>query len=280
MLNLESGCLLMQHYLYKLFLDAKSLHLYMLENEKYIRAGKFEKINNKKNKSGSTDALLPIIRNVVDTISETTEASRAADISTLLNDQKSPQEKTDQSSQPLTSHSQSQSLLMSPEDNKTMKAELPEMTETEKLDDVAIEQQLASLNQRLKTLIDENEWSKKRDEQLFTIKNEILAKIDHVKKQIDEAMDHYRDIAHACHEKIEKEEILQNEMFMDLKERVDKLNDICTDINNQVDDMTVTLNAYNIGKSDLLYIITAYSVDVIVRFFQRIYATIISVTKV
>ncbi|MCP9260622.1 hypothetical protein DINM_004010 [Dirofilaria immitis] len=100
----------------------------------------------KKNKSGSTDALLPIIRNV-DTISETTEASRAADISTLLNDQKSPQEKTDQSSQPLTSHSQSQSLLMSPEDNKTMKAELPEMTETEKLDDVAIEQQLASLNQ-------------------------------------------------------------------------------------------------------------------------------------
>ncbi|KAM3716278.1 Triosephosphate isomerase [Dirofilaria immitis] len=212
MLNLESGCLLMQHYLYKLFLDAKSLHLYMLENEKYIRAGKFEKINNKKNKSGSTDALLPIIRNVVDTISETTEASRAADISTLLNDQKSPQEKTDQSSQPLTSHSQSQSLLMSPEDNKTMKAELPEMTETEKLDDVAIEQQLASLNQRLKTLIDENEWSKKRDEQLFTIKNEILAKIDHVKKQIDEAMDHYRDIAHACHEKIEKEEILQNEI--------------------------------------------------------------------
>lgn len=25
-------------------------------------------------------------------------------------------------------------------------------------------------------------------------------------------MDHYRDIAHACHEKIEKEEILQNEV--------------------------------------------------------------------
>lgn len=33
-----------------------------------------------------------------------------------------------------------------------------------------------------------------------------------VKKQISEAMDHYRDIAHACHEKIEKEEIRQNEV--------------------------------------------------------------------
>lgn len=69
-------------------------------------------------------------------------------------------------------------------------------------------------------------------------------------------------------------------MLMDLKERVDKLNDICTDINNQADDMIATLNAHNIGKSDALYLITACSVDFIVRFFQQIYATIISITKV
>ncbi|EJW73167.1 hypothetical protein WUBG_15930 [Wuchereria bancrofti] len=69
-------------------------------------------------------------------------------------------------------------------------------------------------------------------------------------------------------------------MLMDLKERVDKLNDMCTDINNQADDMIITLNTYNVGKSDALYMITACSVDFIVRFFQQIYTTIISITKV
>uniref|UniRef100_A0A0R3RAG7 Coiled-coil domain-containing protein 39 n=1 Tax=Brugia timori TaxID=42155 RepID=A0A0R3RAG7_9BILA len=129
-------------------------------------------------------------------------------------------------------------------------------------------------------LIDENEMIKKHEEQLFMTKNQMLARIDVLKKQISGAMDHYRIIAHSCREKIEREEILQNEMLMDLKERVDKLNDMCTDINNQADDMIVTLNTYNAGKSDALYMITACSVDFIVRFFQQIYTTIISITKV
>ncbi|VBB27522.1 unnamed protein product [Acanthocheilonema viteae] len=174
----------------------------------------------------------------------------------LINGQKSSPEVTDQSSQLRTS----QSLLISAENINAMKAELSEETKVEKLSDIAIEQQLASLNQRLKILIDENEKTNKREEQLFATKNQILAKIDIVKKQISEAMDHYRDIAHACHEKIEKEEIRQNEMLMDLKERIEKLDDMCTDINNQVDDMTATLNtAYNAGESDALYMIAACS---------------------
>ncbi|EFO13265.1 hypothetical protein LOAG_15265, partial [Loa loa] len=68
-------------------------------------------------------------------------------------------------------------------------------------------------------------------------------------------------------------------MLMDLKERVDKLNDICMDINNQVDDMIITLNAYNCDKSDTLYVITVRSVDFIMHFFQQIYAIVISITK-
>ncbi|CAG9529986.1 unnamed protein product [Cercopithifilaria johnstoni] len=69
-------------------------------------------------------------------------------------------------------------------------------------------------------------------------------------------------------------------MLMDLKERVDKLDDMCKDINNQVDDMTATLNtAYNVGESNALYTITARSVDFIIRFVKQIYATIISITK-
>uniref|UniRef100_A0A1I7W490 TMF_TATA_bd domain-containing protein n=1 Tax=Loa loa TaxID=7209 RepID=A0A1I7W490_LOALO len=126
----------------------------------------------------------------------------------LLNVQKSPPEKTNQ----LQRLRASQSLLMNTDDIKAMKVELPEKIEVEKLSDGAIEQQLTSLNQRLKILIDENEKANKREEELFTIKNQILAKIDVVKKQIGEAMDHYRDIARVCHEKIEKEEILQNEV--------------------------------------------------------------------
>ncbi|EFO13444.1 hypothetical protein LOAG_15085 [Loa loa] len=69
-------------------------------------------------------------------------------------------------------------------------------------------------------------------------------------------------------------------MLMDLKERVDKLNDICMDINNQVDDMIVTLNAYNCDKNDTLYVITIRSVNFIMHFFQQIYAIVISITKV
>lgn len=68
---------------------------------------------------------------------------------------------------------------------------------------------------------------------------------------------------------------------MDLKERVDKLDDMCTDINNQIDDITVTLNmAYNVGESNTLYMATACSVDFIIRFLKQLYAIIISITKV
>lgn len=68
---------------------------------------------------------------------------------------------------------------------------------------------------------------------------------------------------------------------MDLKERVDKLDDMCTDINNQVDDVTVTLNAaYNVSESNALYMITACSVDFIIHLFKQIYATVISITMV
>uniref|UniRef100_A0A0R3RH69 LXG domain-containing protein n=1 Tax=Elaeophora elaphi TaxID=1147741 RepID=A0A0R3RH69_9BILA len=67
---------------------------------------------------------------------------------------------------------------------------------------------------------------------------------------------------------------------MDLKERIDKLNDMCTDINNQVDNMTATLNAYNAGQSNALYVIIACSVDSIIRLFEQIYTTIITITKI
>uniref|UniRef100_A0AAF5Q712 Uncharacterized protein n=2 Tax=Wuchereria bancrofti TaxID=6293 RepID=A0AAF5Q712_WUCBA len=280
----------------------------------------FHKLS-KKNKSVTTDTILPVNR-TIDNTSKTTDASRTTDTSrsvifvestrnnessqesiinrnveqveshnikendknvkligkktdiindkSLMNGQKSPPNGTVQSSS---------SFLMNSDKIEAIKVKVLAEAKVENLTDSAIEQQLALLNQRLKILIDENEMIKKHEEQLFTTKNQILAKIDVVKKQISEAMDHYRIIAHACREKIEKEEILQNEMLMDLKERVDKLNDMCTDINNQADDMIITLNTYNVGKSDALYMITACSVDFIVRFFQQIYTTIISITK-
>ncbi|VDM93606.1 unnamed protein product [Onchocerca ochengi] len=130
----------------------------------------------------------------------------------LMNGQKSSQENTEPLSQSRASQSQSQLILMSAEDTKAMSTELSEKPEIESLSDTAIEQQLESLNQRLKALIDEDDKASKREEQLFAAKNQVIAKIDLVKKQIGEAMDHYREIAHACHEKIEKEEILQNEV--------------------------------------------------------------------
>lgn len=58
--------------------------------------------------------------------------------------------------------------------------------------------------------------------------------------------------------------------LMDLKERVEKLSDMCTDINNQVDDMIKTLNTYSASESGVLYMVAACSVDVVVRFFQLI----------
>uniref|UniRef100_A0A0R3RH70 WH2 domain-containing protein n=1 Tax=Elaeophora elaphi TaxID=1147741 RepID=A0A0R3RH70_9BILA len=61
----------------------------------------------------------------------------------LISGEKSPPEMMEQSPQPRTS----QSLLMSAEDIKAMKAELPEKTKVEAFSDEAIEQQLASLNQ-------------------------------------------------------------------------------------------------------------------------------------
>ncbi|KAK6108990.1 hypothetical protein QQG55_34210 [Brugia pahangi] len=283
----------------------------------------FHKLS-KKNKSVTTDTILPVTRTVDNNTSKTTNASRTTDTSrsvifhsvestrnnesshesfinrnveqveshnikendknveligkktditnekSLMNGQKSPSNGNVQSSS---------SFLMDSDKIEAIKVKSPIEVKVENLSDSAIEQQLASLNQRLKILIDENEMIKKHEEQLFTTKNQILARIDVVKKQISGAMDHYRIIAHSCREKIEREEILQNEMLMDLKERVDKLNDMCTDINNQADDMIVTLNTYNAGKSDALYMITACSVDFIVRFFQQIYTTIISITK-
>ncbi|VDK85273.1 unnamed protein product [Litomosoides sigmodontis] len=264
----------------------------------------------KKNKSDAASATLPIIRNA-DTASNTTDTSSTAangtnsaascslesvrnaepsqqtiinqnvepaqssvkSISTLMmNDQKSPSEVMDQ----LPQARASQSHLMSTDDAKDVVVDSNFYSSC--FDYNGATNNIAKFK-RLKALIDENEKTKKREEQLFVIKNQLLAKIDLVKKQIDEAMDHYRNIAHACHEKIEKEEIRQNELIMDLKERVDKLDDMCTDINNQVDDMTVTLSAaYNVSGSNALYIITACSVDFIISFLKQIYATAISIT--
>uniref|UniRef100_A0A915PJI5 Uncharacterized protein n=1 Tax=Setaria digitata TaxID=48799 RepID=A0A915PJI5_9BILA len=207
-------------------------------------------------------------------------SGRNADVAygkSLMNDQKSPSEKTAQS--PQSRASQSQPLLTGTDDIKTFKVDLSGKVEVDKMSDIAIEQQLASLNKRLKTLVDENEKANKREVQLFATKNQILAKIDHIKKQIDEAMDRYRGEAQACHEEIEKEEILQNELLMNLKERVEKLSDMCTDISNQVDDMTAALNAYNVGKSGVLYMIAACFVDLMISFFQFIYTTVISIVK-
>ncbi|VDN05129.1 unnamed protein product [Thelazia callipaeda] len=67
---------------------------------------------------------------------------------------------------------------------------------------------------------------------------------------------------------------------MDMKERVEKLSDMCNDINNQADNMIATLNAYNDGKSGIFYIVAAYSVDFGFNILRSIFAAITSIIPV
>ncbi|VDN19770.1 unnamed protein product [Gongylonema pulchrum] len=97
---------------------------------------------------------------------------------------------------------------------------------------------------------------------------------------MDDAMDVYRVEAQSCRGKIEKEEILQNQALLDLKERVEKLNDVFTDINNHVDDMSKTLYTYTSSGSGFFYMFAACCVDIVVRFYRFMIYTIKYITAV
>ncbi|VDM43717.1 unnamed protein product [Toxocara canis] len=92
-----------------------------------------------------------------------------------------------------------------------------------------------------------------------------------LKKSLEEASDDYRRDAQSCNEKIEREEIRQNQLLMDLKERVDKVNDMYNDVDGQVEEISKTLSVYNPSDNFAIFSLLTSFWTIILNYITVVY---------
>ncbi|KHN84141.1 hypothetical protein Tcan_04658 [Toxocara canis] len=139
------------------------------------------------------------------------------------------------------------------------------------IDDEELERRVALLQKRLLWLANENEEANKRDARMLQTSKNIIARIDILKKSLEEASDDYRRDAQSCNEKIEREEIRQNQLLMDLKERVDKVNDMYNDVDGQVEEISKTLSVYNPSDNFAIFSLLTSFWTIILNYITVVY---------
>uniref|UniRef100_A0A915C3M4 Uncharacterized protein n=1 Tax=Parascaris univalens TaxID=6257 RepID=A0A915C3M4_PARUN len=147
------------------------------------------------------------------------------------------------------------------------------------IDDAKLERRVALLQKRLLWVVNENESANKRDTHLLQRNKDILMRIDMLKKRLEEAGDDFRRDAQNCGEKIEREEMRQNQLLMDLKERVDKVSDICNDMSAQMEEISKTLSAYTFTDGSVIYLFVSSLRNFIVDFIRFLFRFVMMTIK-